>query len=218
MSLKDLEKILEECQSAGGTPERLEVELRQAAQNLWRAQFLYRSDFGSKTSFDLILEHRTYFENLFEALGYRIVGGRMNDAYLGLLAADLPPRQTMKLDESLLLLVLRLYYEEAFKKFEMNDAGEIEVDGETILGIYEERTRRTRPPVTRVHEILTSFKQRGLLSIEDREDRRSFTLSLRPALPIVVAEDTLASLEEYVTRSTKDQGLAQVPESEGAVA
>jgi hypothetical protein len=139
MSLKDLERILEECEASGGTPERLETELRQAAQTLWRAQFLYRSDFGSKTSFDLILEHRAYFENLFEALGYRIVGGRMNDAYLGLLATDLPPRQTMKLDESLLLLVLRLYYEEAFKKFEMNEAGEIEVEGETIWSIYEER-------------------------------------------------------------------------------
>jgi hypothetical protein len=216
MSLKDLEKILEECEASGGAPERLEGELRQAAQTLWRAQFLYRSDFGSKTSFDLILEHRAYFENLFEALGYRIVGGRMNDAYLGLLAVDLPPRQTMKLDESLLLLVLRLYYEEAFKKFEMNDAGEIEVEGETICSIYEERAHRSRPTLARLHEILTSFKQRGLLTIAEREDRKNFTLFLRPALPIVVAEDTLASLEEYVARSGKDQAGSEIPDQERA--
>jgi hypothetical protein len=212
MSLKDLEKIVDECDASGGDGERLEVELRQAAQNLWRAQFLYQNDFGSKTSFDLILQHRAYFENLFAALGYRIVGGRLNDHFLGLLATDLPARQTMKLDESLLLLVLRLYYEEAFKKFEMNDAGEIEVDGETILQVYEDRTRRTRPPLTRVHEILTTFRQRGLLRIEEQEDRRSFRLFLRPALPMVVAEDTLASLEEFVAKSTV------LPSEEGAVA
>jgi hypothetical protein len=212
MSLKDLEKIIDECDASGGDGERLEVELRQAAQNLWRTQFLYQNDFGSKTSFDLILQHRAYFENLFAALGYRIVGGRPNDHFLGLLATDLPARQSMKLDESLLLLVLRLYYEEAFKKFEMNDAGEIEVEGETILQVYEDRTRRTRPPLTRVYEILTTFRQRGLLRIEEQEDRRNFRLFLRPALPMVVAEDTLASLEEFVAKS------AASPSEEGVVA
>jgi hypothetical protein len=78
--LKDLEKLVDECDSDGGDGERLEIELRQAAQNLWRAQFLYRNDFGSKGSYDLILQHRAYFENLFGALGYRIVGGRPNDS------------------------------------------------------------------------------------------------------------------------------------------
>lgn len=216
MSLKDLEKILEEYEASGETSDGLEIELRQAAQNLWRAQFLYRTDFGSKTSFDLILKHRAYFENLFEALGYRVVGGRMNDSYLGLLAIDLPPRQSMKLDESVLLLVLRLYYEEAYKKYEMNDAAEIEVDGETIINIYEERTRRPRPHVTRVYEILNSFRQRGLLRIEEREDRRNFTLFLRPALPIVVAEDTLASLDEYVARERDVTQEDNSGEQEGA--
>ena len=111
--LRDLEKLIDECDGDG---ERLEAELRQAAQTLWRVQFLYQSDFGSKVHYDLILAHRAYFENLFAALGYRIVGGRPNDRFLGLLATDPPARQTMKLDESLLLLVLRLYYEEAFKR------------------------------------------------------------------------------------------------------
>lgn len=196
--LRDLEKLIDECDGDG---ERLEVELRQAAQTLWRVQFLYQNDFGSKVHYDLILAHRAYFENLFAALGYRIVGGRPNDRFLGLLATDPPARQTMKLDESLLLLVLRLYYEEAFKRYEINDNGEIEVDGETILQVYEERTRRTRPPVTRVHDILTTFKQRGLIRIEEQGDSRRFTLFLRPALPMVVAEDTLASLEEYLSQA-----------------
>lgn len=201
--LKDLEKLIDECDASGGDGERMEVELRQAAQNLWRTQFLYRSDFGSKSSFDLILDHRAYFENLFSALGYRLVGGRPTDRLLGLLAIDLPPRQTMKLDESLLLLVLRLYYEEAFKRYEINDEGEIEVDGETILQVYEERTRRTRPLVTRLHEILNAFRQRGLVRIEDQGDSRTFTLYLRPALPMVVSEDALKSLDEFIAKSIR---------------
>jgi hypothetical protein len=214
--LKDLEKIVDECDANGGDGERLEIELRQAAQNLWRAQFLYRNDFGSKGSYDLILEHRSYFENLFAALGYRIAGGRPDDRLLGLLATDLPARQTMKLDESLVLLVLRLYYEEAFRRYEINDEGEIEVDGETILQVYEERTRRGRPPVTRLHDILTSFRQRGLIRVEDQGDSRTFKLYLRPALPMVVGEDTLQSLDEFVAKATAAAGGGQDFETAGS--
>lgn len=206
--LKDLEKLIDDCDASGGDGERLEVELRQAAQNLWRAQFLYRNDFGSKASYDLILEHRTYFENLFAALGYRLVGGRPNDRLLGLLATDLPPRQTMKLDESLLLLVLRLYFEEAFKRYEINDDGEIEVDGETILQVYEERTRRPRPLVTRLHELLNNFRQRGLVRVEDQGDSRTFTLFLRPALPMVVSDESLKSLDEFIAKSSNGTAAA----------
>ena len=206
--LKDLERLVDECDASGGDGERLEADLRQAAQTLWRTQFLYRSDFGSKSSYDLILEYRAYFENLFAALGYRVVGGRPNDRLLGLLAIDLPPRQTMKLDESLLLLVLRLYYEEAFKRYEINDDGEIEVDGEAILQVYEERTRRTRPLVTRLHELLNTFRQRGLVRIEDQGDSRTFTLFLRPALPMVVSEDALKSLDEFIAKSGNGSAAA----------
>jgi hypothetical protein len=119
----------------------------------------------------------------------------------------------MKLEESLLLLVLRLYYEEAFKRYEMNVAGEIEVEGEKILQIYEERTHRMRPPVSVVHEILTGFRQRGLLRVVDEGDNRNFTLFLRPALPVVVGEDTLASLEEYVAKAATT-GQAETAEAE----
>lgn len=199
--LRDLGRIIEEADSSGEDGERLETELRHTAQQLWRSQFLYQADWGSKGSYDLIQQYKSYFENLFAALGYRIVGGRPSDHFTGLLAIDLPPRQKMKLEESLLLLVLRLYYEEAFKRYEMNDAAEIEVEGEKILQIYEERTHRVRPSFSVLQDILTGFRQRGLIRVVDQGDNRSFTLFLRPALPIVVGEDMLASLEDYVAKT-----------------
>ena len=95
--LKDLEKIIDDADSSGGNGEELERELRSAAQHLWRSQFLYESDWGAKTSYDLIRRHSGYFENLFEALGYELVG-RPADRFIGLLAIETPPRQSMKLD------------------------------------------------------------------------------------------------------------------------
>ncbi len=200
--LRDLEKIIDEADAADGSGEELERALRSAAQHLWRAQFLYEMDWGVKEAYDLIRKHGAYFEKLFDALGYRLVG-RPIDRYVGLIANELPPRQSMKLDETLLLLVMRLHYEEALKKFEINEAGEVEVESETILELYEERTRRERPLISRVREILTAFRQRGLVRVEDQGDRRSFMLFLRPALPVVVAEDTLAALETLVAASPK---------------
>jgi hypothetical protein len=204
--LRDLEKIIDEADASGGNGETLERELRAAAQLLWRSQFLYESDWGAKTAYDLIRRHTAYFENLFEGLGYRIVG-RPVDRFLGLLAIDLPPRQSMKLDESLLLLVMRLYHEEALKRFEVNEAGEVEVESEVLLEVYEERTHRERPLIGRVREILVAFRQRGLVRVEEHEDRRSFTLFLRPALPMVIAEDTLASLESFA--ADKSEGTSR---------
>jgi hypothetical protein len=207
--LRDLQKLIDEADASGGDGEQIEVELRQAAQQLWRMQFLYQNDWGSKGVYELIQQHKSYFENLFDAMGYRIVGGRPTDRFLGLLANGAVSRQVMKLDESLLLLVLRLYYEEAFKRFEISDDGEIQVESETILQIYEDRTHRARPPVSRVHEILNLFKQRGLVRMVDEGDGRNFKLFLRPALPIVVAEDALGSLEEYVARASRGEALQE---------
>lgn len=212
--LRELEKLIDEADAAGGNGETLERELRAAAQLLWRSQFLYESDWGAKSAYDLIRRHAAYFENLFDALGYRIVG-RPADRFLGLLAIELPPRQSMKLDESLLLLVMRLYYEEALKRFEINEAGEVEVESEVLLEVYEDRTHRERPLIGRVREILIAFRQRGLVRFEEHEDRRSFTLFLRPALPMVVAEDTLASLESFVAEKNalhaREDTAASVP-------
>lgn len=200
--LKDLEKILDGADAADHDGD-LGKELRIAAQTLWRSQFLYESDWGSKNSYDLIRRYLSYFENLFDAWGYKLVV-RPNEHLIGLLAIELPPRQTMKLDESLMLLVLRLYYEEGLKRFEISEDGEIEVDSETLLGVYEERTHRSRPAIGRLHEILGTFKSRGLVRYGDHDSNRNFTLHLRPALPIVVGDEALASLEQFIASKVKD--------------
>jgi hypothetical protein len=210
--LRDLSKLIDDEDSEGGDGDQLQKELRQAAQQLWRAQFIYENDWGVKTSYEALRRHMGYFENLFDALGYRVVG-RPVDGYVGLVANELPPRQSMKLDESLLLLVLRLHYEEAFTRFEAKEFGEVEVESEQILQIYEDRTHRERPNFGRVKEILATFRQRGLVRIVEQDDK-IFTLFLRPALPIVVSKDTLGSLEEFVSRSTtataEPQGQSEV--------
>jgi hypothetical protein len=146
----------------------------------------------------------------------QILGNPNAGSILRTFFEDLPSRQSMKLDESLLLLVMRLYYEEALKRFEINEAGEVEVESETLLEVYEERTRRERPLIGRAREILAVFRQRGLVRVDEHEDRRSFTLFLRPALPMVVAHDTLVSLENLAAESARKAGVAVAGESGGS--
>jgi len=51
--LRDLSKLIDDEDSEGGDGERLQKELRQAAQSLWRAQFIYENDWGMKTSYEV---------------------------------------------------------------------------------------------------------------------------------------------------------------------
>lgn len=213
--LRDLERILDSPDAEENATRDLGKELRMAAQSLWRSQFLYESDWGSKGAYDLIRRYQSYFENLFDALGYKVIV-RPNEHLVGLLAIELPARQNMKLDESLMLLVLRLYYEEALKRFEISEAGEIEVASEALLAVYEERTRRSRPTIGRLHDLLSTFKSHGLVRYGEQESTRSFSLYLRPALPIVVGDEALASLEQFATASAKDDGRSDITSEETA--
>jgi hypothetical protein len=49
--LRDLSKIIDDADSEGQDGDQLQKELRQAAQALWRAQFIYENDWGVKTSY-----------------------------------------------------------------------------------------------------------------------------------------------------------------------
>jgi hypothetical protein len=69
-----------------------------------------------------------------------------------------------------------------------------------------------------VHDIFTTFRQRGLIRIEDHGDSRNFKLFMRPALPMVVAEDTIASLEEFVNKTRAGQDASSGNQSESGEA
>ena len=55
--LRDLSKLIDDEDSEGGDGNQLQKDLRQAAQQLWRAQFIYENDWGTKTSYDLLRQH-----------------------------------------------------------------------------------------------------------------------------------------------------------------
>ena len=58
--LRDLSKLIDDEDSEGGDGDQLQKELRQAAQQLWRAQFIYENDWGMKTSYEALRRHMGY--------------------------------------------------------------------------------------------------------------------------------------------------------------
>jgi hypothetical protein len=46
--LRDLSKLIDDEDSEDGDGDQLQKELRQAAQQLWRAHFIYENDWGMK--------------------------------------------------------------------------------------------------------------------------------------------------------------------------
>ena len=55
--LRDLSKLIDDEDSEGGDGDQLQKDLRQAAQQLWRAQFIYENDWGMKTSYEVLRRH-----------------------------------------------------------------------------------------------------------------------------------------------------------------
>ncbi len=52
--LRDLSKLIDDEDSEGGDGDQLQKDLRQAAQQLWRAQFIYENDWGMKASYEAL--------------------------------------------------------------------------------------------------------------------------------------------------------------------
>jgi hypothetical protein len=122
--LKDLQKLMEDYDVD-------DIDVRQAVQLLQRSQFVYADDFGVRRLYDLIRTHREFFENYFAIAGSTLVS-EPEERMIGIVPSE-TGRFTMRSDEALMLIVLRLAYQEAIDSYEVGDKGEVQVDSEKLL-------------------------------------------------------------------------------------
>ncbi|QCG89150.1 DUF4194 domain-containing protein [Azospirillum sp. TSH100] len=103
--LSDLQTLLD--RATGKEAETLEGDLRSTVRTLWDRQFIYADDHGGATPYELARRHRTYLESLFEAMGFDLVIDE-RERLVGILDQDGAAPRTLKLDEALFLLALRV--------------------------------------------------------------------------------------------------------------
>lgn len=202
--LSELKKIID--------TESVELaDMKQTASVLLERQFLYADQSHDKKHFQRIINHITYFSNLFEALNRRIVYDH-EFGYVGSMPEDGTKVVQLPNEDAILLLCLRLIYEEGIEKFEVKQ-GSVFTDSETLLNRYVALARRERPILGKLRETLKSFGRFGLIEVEEENDR-IIPIQVRPTIRLVTTEAYIAQLEDFLQGRTQPEAETFVTEAD----
>jgi hypothetical protein len=191
-------------------PEKVRQDVPRVMNRLLGKTFLYQSDEADKEDYYLIHRHREVFATLLAVAGFTL----LHDDYHRIFQAVSDfgyCRRRYKLDESLMIVVLRKLYEEHSEKLSLaNDPvvtiGEIREEYRTITG--KERTLG----IVQYEEIMRRMRRLGLielvdgrsLDVRDSELRLRLRGSVKMILPVQTAEEMEAWLRKYrVKRGTQ---------------
>ncbi|HYD64167.1 DUF4194 domain-containing protein [Azospirillum sp.] len=207
--LTDLQHLLD--RAVGKEAESLEENLRATVRALWDRQFIYADDHGGSAPYELAKRYRSYFGSLFDAMGYDFFVEE-KERIVGILdQAGAAPR-TMRWDETLFLLALRILYEEKVRGFDLKERGRCDVTLSQVWNLVEERAMRKRPSLTRCIELVRRFQRHGLVRFLNEHDEDA-TLEIRPAIRLAMSEASLDSLIRYAQANSAGQpSVRDVPE------
>lgn len=187
--LRDLKQLIDR-------QEQLEASnFKIAASQLLARQFLLRERQSDRQSWALIANYYDYFENLFDALGWKL---HRDDQFglIGILPGEQENHTRLKLVETLFLLVLRLLYEEGMDRFEVQE-GSIFISSHTLSERYENLFKRTLPNKTAFREILGRFRQHGILEMGDENDDGMPELKVFPTIRLITGTEVQQRISTY---------------------
>ena len=184
-------------------PEKAHSQVPRVMNRLLGKTFLYQSDENDKEDYYLVHRHRDVFSALFSTVGFAL----LHDDYHRIfqVVSDFGAcRRRYKLDESLMIVVLRKLYEECSEQLNLAKdpvvtIGEIREEYRTITG--KERSLG----VVQYEGILRRMKRLGLiepvdgrsLDVRDSELRLRLRGSVKMILPVQTAEEMEAWLRKY---------------------
>ncbi len=192
---------------ATALPEKARREVPRVMNRLLGQTFLYQDDEASKEDYYLVHRHRAIFTALLAVSGFRL----LHDDYHRIfqVVSDYGYcRQRYKLDESLIIVVLRKLYEEQSEQLSLAKdpvvtIGEVREEYRTITG--KERDLG----IGQYEAILRRLRRLGLiepldgrsLDVRDSEARLRLRGSVKMILPVQTAGEMEAWLRKY-NRST----------------
>jgi hypothetical protein len=184
-------------------PDKVRREAPRVVNRLLGQTFLYQDDEDSKEDYYLVYRHRGVFEALLGLSGFTL---RHDDYHrIFQVVSDLTYcRKRYRLDETLMIVVLRKLYEDRVERLSLAadpvvTVGEVREEYRTITG--KERDLG----ITQYEEILKRLKRLGLiepldgrtLDARDGEARLRLRGSVRMILPVQTADEMEAWLRKY---------------------
>lgn len=193
-------------------PDKTQREIPRIINRLLGQTFLYQDKDTDKDDYYLLHRHRAVFDALLEAAGFTL----LHDDYhriFQVVSGYSYCRQRFKLDESLMMVVLRKLYEERVEHLSLASdpvvtVGEVREEYRTITG--KERDLG----IGQYEEILRNLRRLGLIEgldgrsidVRNSESRLRLRGSVRMMLPVQTAEEMEAWIRRYRVEDVEDEG------------
>ena len=191
--------------------DKVRREVPRVMNRLLGGTFLYQEDEASKEDYYLVYRHRQIFEALLALSGFVLLHDDCHRIFQ--VVSDFSYcRQRYKLDETLMITVLRKLYEEQAERLSLAadpvvTVGEVREEYRTITG--KERVLG----ITQYEEILKHLKRLGLveplngrtLDVRDSEARLRLRGSVSMILPVQTVDEMETWLRKYRVTEVKEK-------------
>lgn len=198
--------------TAAGLTEKVQRDVPRVVNRLLGQTFLYQDVDGDKDDYYFVHRHRPVFEQLLELSGFRL----LHDDYHRIFQAVSEfsyCRTHYRLDETLMIIVLRKLYEEHVERLSLASdpvvtLGQVREEYRTITG--KERDLG----IVQYETLLRRMRAMGLIdpldgktiNVHDGEGRLRLRGSVRLILPVKGADEMEAWLRKYRAVAGSDGG------------
>lgn len=179
-------------------------ELRRALQILLTRQCVYSHTPGIGRTYDLIRAYSSFFERFFGTLGYRLVVNN-RDQMVALLVPAGEARydavyERLRKDETIVLLALRLLWEEAIGNQDIGDGGIAEMTTGDLVDRIKTVTQTEPPDEARLLDILRVFQRHGAVRVGQRDRVEKVSpLTILPGIAVLVPDSYVEELLLWAT-------------------
>lgn len=188
------------------------AKLIGAGNQLLRRQFLFAGDHGVAQAYDTITDPRYagYFSALFDALGYDLHRNE-TEHWVGLLPdAEVVSLSTRRVDETVLMLLLSLVWQELVNEGEIRERAVVVTTSGAIFDRYIAIVGKERIKESRFREILDLLRRRGLVAFGERDpESGEFEIEIRSMVRLVVGEEALDRLRRFTREATASLEAAE---------
>lgn len=209
LQLDELRDLLE---GRRGNPPVEKVDIETAIQALLARQIIYPdTSLLRREIYDLIRRQSTFFERYFNAMGVGIV----IEPSTGMIALVRGQNRygwqfsRLKKDETLVLLALRVTYDEGLRAGLMDEVGRVETNTDEIFDRIRTLAKADPPIESRLEEILKSLRRRGAILLHDTDRVERLTpVTVLPGIGILVDDVFTASVVKWVELGAPEEFLA----------
>lgn len=190
-------------------------ELKRTLQVLLTRQCIYPSTPGAGRTYDIVRAYAPFFERWLSAMNYKLVVSPRDQ----MVAVSVPREsrydtmfERLGKQETLVLLCLRLMWEEALSSQDVADGGIAETTTGDLVDRIKSVTQAEPPEESALADILRYFQQIGAVRVGERDRiERVSPLSILPGVNVLVPDSFVDELRTWAAAPRLDE---EEPESE----